>query len=245
METGKLTVSLSDNNAFEISPSSILESIAAFGKTSFTVSPKMGLSAGSYISTVTVSSSAADSHIRPVSFTVKLTVKPAVNLFKAAMNMRSPMMQMQQGLGISGTSAPLDLSGETHPLNITHVETNAGDEPDYKDTGTNEWTNILNKSAEKVAGSEDKFDITMSVTGGEIVPPPKPAVVVMIVDPSTSMTAAPGGTAPSAGNPSKMDALKTAANEFANKFLSANADNYLALASFASIGVAHKAFAGS
>jgi uncharacterized membrane protein len=68
--TGNLTLALSSSSAFTLSATS-MGSIAAGGSNSFTVTPKTGLSAGTYSATVTVS---GGSNITSKNFSVSFTV---------------------------------------------------------------------------------------------------------------------------------------------------------------------------
>jgi hypothetical protein len=83
--TGALTAALSGTNSgsFTLSKTSI-SSIAAGGTDSFTVEPNTGLSAGTYIATVTVSGSNVTSQTFDVSFTVNAASTYGITLSQTA-----------------------------------------------------------------------------------------------------------------------------------------------------------------
>jgi uncharacterized membrane protein len=77
--TGNLTLALSNSTAFTLSATAI-NSIGVNGSNSFTVTPKTGLSAGTYSATVTVSGGSVESKSFSVSFTVNAAPTYGISL---------------------------------------------------------------------------------------------------------------------------------------------------------------------
>lgn len=182
--TGKLTVALSgtDSGSFTLSKTSI-ESIAANGSDIFTVVPNIGLTAGTYTATVTVSGGNSISQSFNVSFNVKAQepAGTAPTITTTSLSGGTVGEQYSQTLAATG-DAPItwSISGGTLPAGLTL----SGDA--ISGTPTTAGTSKFTVKAENEAGNDTR---ELSIT----IATPESTVSSVTVSPET-VTVKKGGT---------------------------------------------------